>query len=284
MTTSGPRPGRGEALHQQVARSIRNQIESGRLRHGEALKSTRELAREWDVSVFTINEAMRVLIEEGLVVSQSRSKRVVNAPDGIAPMSWRPEKPHVLLIGGFPGSGKSELSRILARQTGWPMLDKDTITRPVVETALEVLGQSPHDRESPTYLDAIRPREYEALAAATLENVECGNSAVVCAPFLKEFRDEAWIDRTTAALGARGAVTTFVWIYCDAESMHRYMRQRGAARDTSKLADWPAYLASIDLDFRPLTAHQIVDNSVTSPPLQRQAEELVKQVLRAGND
>ena len=36
--------------------------------------------------------------------------------------------------------------------TGWPMLDKDTMTRPVVEAALEITGQPPNDRESETYL------------------------------------------------------------------------------------------------------------------------------------
>jgi hypothetical protein len=74
------------------------------------------------------------------------------------------------------------------------MLDKDTITRPVVEAALEVMGCSPHDRESTQYLTQVRPREYEALAAATLENVECNNSVIATAPFLKEFRDSGGLN------------------------------------------------------------------------------------------
>jgi hypothetical protein len=51
----------------------------------------------------------------------------------------------------------------LLRETGWPMIDKDSITRPVVEVALELAGMSPNDRESDTYVSRIRPREYEAL-------------------------------------------------------------------------------------------------------------------------
>jgi predicted kinase len=280
QTPPGPRPPRSGSLHQQVARSIRNQIQAGRLKHGQVLASTRELAAEWNVSVFTINEAMRVLAEEGLIVSQSRSKRTVNYPGGTLSVTWRPEIPHVLLVGGYPGSGKSELSRILARQSGWPMIDKDTITRPVVETALEILGHSPHDRESPEYLESIRPSEYAALAATTLENVECGNSAIVTAPFLREFKDKAWIDRTTASLASHKAVTTLVWIYCDADTMHRYMRQRGAARDAAKLADWPGYLSGIDLDLRPPVPHEVIDNSASSAPLQNQAKALIDKVLQ----
>jgi predicted kinase len=262
-----------------VARSIRNQIQSGRRRHGEVLPPTRELAAEWGVSVYTINEAMRVLGEEGLVVSQSRSKRVVNAPVGVNPAAWRPEVPRAVLVGGYPGSGKSELGRILGRQTGWSILDKDTITRPVVEAALEVLGRSPHDRESPDYLNIVRPREYDALLAATLENIECGNSAVAVAPFLREFRDRPWIDRTIARLTERGARTTLVWVHCDTDTMQQYIRHRGAARDAAKLADWNAYLAGIATDFRPSVDHELIDNSASSSPLQDQAKGLVEKIL-----
>lgn len=268
-----------ESLHQQVARSIRNQIQSGRLRHGEVLQSTRELASEWGVSVYTINEAMRLLGDEGLVISQSRSKRVVHAPMGVNPAAWRPEVPRVVLVGGYAGSGKSELGRILGRQTGWAVLDKDTLTRPVVEAALEVLGCSPHDRESADYLNIVRPREYDALLAATLENVECGNSTVSVAPFLREFRDRAWIDRTVARLNERHAITTLVWVRCDVDSMHQYIRHRGAARDAAKLADWSTYIASIDTEFRPPIDHELIDNSTSSSPLQGQATNLVERIL-----
>jgi dephospho-CoA kinase len=75
----------------------------------------------------------------------------------------------VIFIGGYAGSGKTEFGRILARHTGWPILDKDTTTRPVVELALEVLGRPGYDRESADYLSRIRPREYEALIATATE-------------------------------------------------------------------------------------------------------------------
>ena len=80
----GPTP-RAESRQQQVARSIRNQIQAGQLRDGEVLPSTRELAAQWGVSVFTISEAMRVLAGEGLIESQSRSKRVVRSAGTVAP-------------------------------------------------------------------------------------------------------------------------------------------------------------------------------------------------------
>ncbi|MEU6023485.1 GntR family transcriptional regulator [Micromonospora sp. NPDC047134] len=279
MTSPHGRIERPEARHQQVARNIRNEIEAGRLVHGTALPSTRKLAEEWGVSVFTITEAMKVLAEEGLVINESRSKRVVNAPDQLRRSEVRPQRPRVILIGGYPGSGKTELGRILARETGWPMLDKDTLTRPVVEAALETLGQSPHDRESQTYLNTIRPREYEALQDAASENVQCGNSVIVTAPFIREFNDPAWMARTRAYYEAAKAIPTVVWVYCDGDTMLTYVRRRGAARDAFKLADWDRYLSGINLDFRPPGEHFVVDNCASSRPLQEQAKELVKGIL-----
>lgn len=279
MSSPRSRLARSEALHQQVARNIRNDIEAGVLRDGDVLPSTRELAERWSVSVFTISEAMKLLVDDGLVVSKSRSKRVVRAPQQDTRAEVRPQKPHVILVGGYAGSGKTELGRILARETGWPILDKDTLTRPVVEAALEILGLSPNDRESEAYMREIRPREYEALAAATQENIQCGNSAIVTAPFIREFRDDAWMGRTLAAHAAMNVTTVVVWVYCDADTMHTYIRHRGAARDAAKLADWPGYLATIDVDFRPSVPHMVIDNRASSTPLQAQAKDLVKAVL-----
>jgi predicted kinase len=279
MSSPSNRVTRSEPLHQQVARSVRNDIDAGVLRDGDVLPSTRELAQHWGVSVFTINEAMKILIDEGLVVSKSRSKRTVVAPVGAARAEVRLPSPQVLLIGGYAGSGKTELGRMLARETGWPILDKDTLTRPVVEAALEILGQPPNDRESETYIERVRPREYEALMAASDENVQCGNSVIVTAPFLREFADVAWINRALAGNREMNATTSLVWVYCDEDSMHTYVRRRGAARDAAKLADWPAYLRTIDTTFRPAAAHLVMDNGASGLPLRSQARDLLKEIV-----
>lgn len=268
---------RSEPLHLQVARNIRNDIEAGVLRDGQRLPSTRELAAEWGVSTPVINDAMGILAKDGLVESKPRAGRVVRAPEQ-AQIRPRPATPHVVFVGGYAGSGKTELGRILARETGWALLDKDTMTRPVVEAALESVGLSPHDRESDFYLSSVRPREYESLINAMTENLQCGTGSVVTAPFIREFADSAWVDRIQATCTDFGAAATFVWLYCDAETMHTYVRHRGAARDAAKLADWPGYIAEIDLDLRPPIPHVVVDNSASSRPLQDQARALIEQV------
>jgi DNA-binding transcriptional regulator YhcF (GntR family) len=267
-----------ESRTRQVARNIRNAIEAGVLKDGQALPPTRDLAKQWDVSVFTISEAMKILMQEGLVISQSRSKRTVYAPGQRQRNEARTLTPHVILIGGYAGSGKSELGRIITRETGWPTIDKDTITRPVVEVALELIGQSPNDRESEPYMTLIRPREYEALMATIVELVECGNSVVGTAPFIREFTESAWIDRTRATLSALNATLSLVWVRCDAETMHTYLRGRGAARDAGKLGDWPKYLAGINISFRPDAPHFLIENSASSTPLHQQAKDLIAAV------
>ncbi|WP_308187866.1 ATP-binding protein [Pseudonocardia sp. ICBG1142] len=190
----------------------------------------------------------------------------------------RDRRPQVILIGGYPGSGKSELARTLAREVGWTVIDKDTVTRPLVEQLLEVLGRSPHDRESEVYLNQVRPREYEAVAAVVTENLQCGNSVIADAPFLREFTDPAWLCRTIDAHAAFNADTTVVWVACDAQTMHSYLRRRGAARDATKLADWTAHLEGLDLNFRPPIAHVVVENSASSEPLQSQARRIIDKV------
>lgn len=64
----------------------------------------------------------------------------------------------LILVAGYAGSGKSEAGKLLAAATGWAMLDKDTISRPMTERLLTALGGDPDDRHSSSYLEQVRPR------------------------------------------------------------------------------------------------------------------------------
>lgn len=266
---------------ERVERILRNDIEAGRLRDGEALPSTRDLANQMGVSAWTVNKAMEHLAADGLVENVSRSRRIVRS--GITPpyANGEPRRPHVFLIGGYAGSGKSELARVLSRLTESAIVDKDTITRPVVERLLEELGRPAHDRESQTYLEQVRSHEYEALLATIQENADVGVGVIATAPFIREFLDGAWIDRVSTRLNAAGVGLSLVWVRCDASTMHTYLKRRGAARDTGKLVDWNDYVAGIDLDFQPVADHVIIDNSASSEPLQSQATKMLATVMGA---
>ncbi|WP_329073520.1 AAA family ATPase [Amycolatopsis sp. NBC_01480] len=264
----------------EVARAFRTDIEAGKYRHQEQLPTTRVLADEWKTSVATITRAMAQLADEGLVINRDRAGRLVNypGPDQHERGGSRRPEPMVIVVGGYAGSGKTETGRIIARATGWAMLDKDSITRPVVESMLRSLGLDPRDRESETYLTKIRPAEYESLREVALENVACGNSVIVTAPFTKELKDPAWCQRFIADFSAHSAQVRGLWVRCDEESMRTYLRRRGAARDDYKLENWDAYVAGLDMTYTPAMAqHVILNNSIQDPPLHKQTEQVLER-------
>lgn len=187
--------------------------------------------------------------------------------------------PGLTLVAGYAGSGKTEFGRFLSTITGWVLLDKDALTRPLTETLLVSLGGEPDDRHTDLYRQRVRPSEYRCLLAAALDNLDCGLSTVVTAPFLVEISDECWLKRLANHCKARSVSLTVVWMHSDLESMHDYLSFRGAARDTWKLSCWDDYARSIDLDLRPRCAHITVDNSFNSATsLADQARDLAGRV------
>ncbi|MDT0347554.1 AAA family ATPase [Streptomyces litchfieldiae] len=171
-----------------------------------------------------------------------------------------PHRPVVVLVGGYAGSGKTEFARFLTQLTGWPLLDKDPLTRPLVEALLEALGSDAHDRHTETYRTQVRPVEYASLMAAVHANIACQISTVVTAPFLAELSDAGWMQRLTHRCAAAGVDVAPIWVQCDPDSMHEYISHRGAARDAWKLARWDEYLATVDAELRPAVPHLVVDN------------------------
>ncbi|MCF0090756.1 AAA family ATPase [Streptomyces griseoaurantiacus] len=184
------------------------------------------------------------------------------------------------LVAGYAGSGKSEAGKLLAAATGWAMLDKDTLSRPITERLLQAMGGDPDDRHSSAYLEHVRPLEYECLMKAAWENLECGISVVVVAPFLAEAADTQWTGRVARRCRRLGARFEALWVDSDLESMREHLISRNASRDTWKLAHWSSYVDGIDLDLRPVVPHHVIDNRVTaSRPLAEQLES-VAQMLR----
>lgn len=171
-----------------------------------------------------------------------------------------PHHPMLLLVGGFAGSGKTELARFFVQLTGWPLLDKDPLTRPLVERLLKALGGDPNDRHTDLYRTQVRRVEYDCLMQSAMANVRCGISTVLTAPFIAEMTDADWMARLNHRCRSMGVDVAPIWVQCDVESMHEYISFRSAARDSWKLERWDEYLSSIDLDLRPVVPHLVVDN------------------------
>ena len=209
--------------------------------------------------------------------TQNLDERVRKARSGRGP------RPLLTLVGGYAGSGKSEFGKALAKITGWAMIDKDVTARPMTEELLRSHGGDPNDRHSELYLERVRPLEYLSTMEAACRSLECNLSTVVTAPFLREMGDETWCSRLIHRCASMGAETAFVWVDCDLPTMHDHLRQRSAARDTWKLANWDEYAATVNVNMRPCVPHIVVDNRCNAATcLADQAAALAEQVGRQG--
>ena len=191
-------------------------------------------------------------------------------------------KPVLTLVGGYAGSGKTEFGSFLSSVTGWALLDKDTLTRPLVESLLTAMGQDPDGRdESAFYQEHIRHLEYRCLVNAALENLAANVSTVAAAPFIRELADSSWLARIRNGCASRRADLVVVWVQCDEESMYDYLSYRVASRDHYKLHNWEQWHSTVDPDFRPVGDHYVVDNNLQAAvSIADQARELVTQMRR----
>lgn len=111
------------------------------------------------------------------------------------------------------------------------------------------------------------------------ENLRCGVSTVVTAPFVREFADAQWVERVRNWCAAYRAKFSVVWMNCDEESMRDYIVFRGAARDSWKITNWHDYLNTIDPGFTPPFDHHSVDNRLNAAvALADQAREVAAYV------
>ncbi|ACY95850.1 MULTISPECIES: AAA family ATPase [Thermomonospora] len=196
---------------------------------------------------------------DGLAVAETLKARIVNGWRGRA-LARSLGTTTLVLVGGYAGSGKTEFARFLGDVSGWAILDKDSLTGRMTERLLISLGGDPHDRHSETYLKEVRPLEYECLMDAANDNIERGISTILSAPFIAEFRDEAWLAGLTNRCRAKGVDVVAIWVRCDAESMREYIEFRDAPRDAWKLAHWDEYVSTLDTENSPPGVHLRVDN------------------------
>ncbi|MHA6617432.1 TetR/AcrR family transcriptional regulator C-terminal domain-containing protein [Pseudonocardia sp. DLS-67] len=70
----------GEPPYLRIATAIRHRIETGALRPGDRVPSTRQVVRDFGVAMATATRALAVLRDRGLVVTRPGSGTVVRAP------------------------------------------------------------------------------------------------------------------------------------------------------------------------------------------------------------
>jgi len=152
--------------------------------------------------------------------------------------------PLLVIVLGPAGSGKSSVSRHLARRIGGAHLDKDTITGGLTEEILRLAGHDPHDRDNnPYYVERVMPLEYAALMSVAGDCLRAGTSAVLDAPFGAFLDDPQFLERQAHDHDWPRAHRVVVRVVTDADTIRRRIAHRGLSRDAWKLAHWDEFWA-----------------------------------------
>ncbi len=153
----------------------------------------------------------------------------------------------LILFAGHAGTGKTTLAKralpLLAARTGrdFFFLDKDTAYGAFSSHIMGLLTGDPDDRDSPTYLQQLRDREYSGLLDITRENLDLGMQAMLVGPFTREIMAGKFFRPTELGLPA-DTTCRIAWIDLSSAEAKRRIEARNDARDHWKLAHWDDYL------------------------------------------
>lgn len=161
-----------------------------------------------------------------------------------------------LVVTGPPGSGKTSTGLELARALGAALLDLDSVTNPLVDVVVDVLGGEGYDDPRVTAL--VRSARYESLLAGAEDCLRAGVPVVLVAPFTQERADQGAWAALAGRITAAGGEPRLLFLTVSREELSRRLLRRGAGRDAAKLADLGSHVASVDLS-PPTSPHLAVD-------------------------
>ena len=155
----------------------------------------------------------------------------------------------VVVVAGPPGSGKSTVAALVARELRAALIDIDVTFAPVVP----VLSGHPRGR--------VRDAIYAGLVDAAVAAAQTGVDVVVAAPFTRERRDaHAWGELRDRFAGA-GAEAVLVWLRVPEATLLERLAARGAARDAAKLANPAGWLREASAETPPSARHIELDGA-----------------------
>ena len=154
--------------------------------------------------------------------------------------------PFLIVFAGLPGSGKSTLSRAVARELHAVYLDKDTIKDAVIAVARGLKTE-----QGP---DLAGPISYELLVVLARDNLSLGLSVVLDSPAgYRQFREQV-----SELAKARRANLKLVECICTDESLLRQrVEARGRELPPYRARDWADYQSN-RARFEGLTERRLV--------------------------
>ena len=133
--------------------------------------------------------------------------------------------------------------RVLKARSGqdYFFLDKDTAYGAFSSHIMGLLTGNPDDRDSPTYLNHLRDKEYAGLLDIARENLLLGMNVMLVGPFTREILAGKFFRPAELGLPA-DTVCRIAWIDLPSDEARRRIEQRNDKRDRWKLAHWDDYL------------------------------------------
>ena len=148
----------------------------------------------------------------------------------------------VILTIGYPGSGKSTVSKAIAKSLGATYLDKDTICNGFTGLLLELNGEPVDARDNSTlYKEKIMPLEYQTLFKAANDTLPSSQFIVIDAPFIRFFDDPSFIQKQRNILSWTEVNVCVVEVTASLDITKERLMQRGEKRDQWKLDNWESY-------------------------------------------
>ncbi len=151
----------------------------------------------------------------------------------------------LILVTSPPASGKTYISKQLAKALKHVVyLDKDTLI-PLSHQIFKV-ANADVNRSSDFFEEHIRNYEYDTVLALAMEALEYDDIVLINAPFTREIRDKAFIDKLKAQLKEKNARLSVVWVITEVSVVKERMIKRNSPRDTWKLENWDEYIKDVN--------------------------------------